>query len=154
MASRARVRVHHAAIRRLWLPGGQVHRFTGRFARSMEYQSRVAAPKRTGTLRRSIGSDRRGSNQYGNQVTVWAGAEHALWVLLGTRGKTMPRGRFIVLYKPPRPRAAARSRPPTAGAVGDFTAYMGVRTRSVAGQSANNFLDRGMNRALIIHGLR
>lgn len=154
MASRTRVRVHNAAIRSLWLPGGRVHRFTGRFARSAEYQSRIAAPKRTGALRRSIDSDRRGSNQYGNKVTVWTTAEHAKWVLLGTKGKRMPKGRFIQLYKPPRPVAAARGRQPTRGKVGDFTDTMGALVKGVAGQSKNNFLDRGMNRALRIHGLR
>lgn len=148
MASRPRVRVHESAIRSLWLPGGRVHSFTGRFRRSMEYQCRVAAPKRTGTLRRSIDSDRRGSNQYGNKVTVWTTAEHAVWVLLGTRGKTMPKGRFMKLYAPPRSPAAARS------PRGNWVATMGKNVKSVDGQVPNNFLNRGMNRALIIHGLR
>jgi hypothetical protein len=147
MASRRRVRVHPAAIRSLWIPGGGVHRYTGRFRRSLEYQVRIAAPKRTGTLRRSIGSDRRGTNQFGNRVTVWVAARHAKWVLLGTNGKTMPPGRAMKLYAKPRPVAAARGRR-------DWTATIGRLTRSVDGQVANNFLDDGLDRALTIHRLR
>jgi hypothetical protein len=147
MASRRRVRVHPDAIRSLWFPGGGVYRYTGRFRRSLEYQVRIAAPKRTGTLRRSVGSDRRGTNQFGNRVTVWAAARHARWVALGTNGKTMPPGRAMKLYAPPRPVAAARGRR-------DWTATIGRLTKSVDGQRPNNFLQDGLNRAMTIHRLR
>jgi hypothetical protein len=138
-----RVRVHAAAIASLFLPTGQVGHEGARVIREARGLAQRVVPVRTGQLKRTIGSDRRGSNQFHARFTLFAGDrrnpwDHALYVLHGTLF-TPPRpkrGKSMVLYAPPRNPAAARPH---------WQAYIGRRVRRVRGQRPNDFLGRSLD---------
>lgn len=136
-----RVRVNATAIASMFLPTGQIGQEGARLIREARGLAQRVVPVRTGQLRRSIGSDRRGSNQYSARFALFATAPHARYVVNGTLF-TPPRarrGRAMVLYAIPRNPAAARPR---------FQQYIGRRIQRVRGQRPNDFLGRSLALAM------
>jgi hypothetical protein len=136
---RTTVKVHPAAIQSLYVPGGQVYKFASRVQRDVRTQARRAAPKRSGALRRSIQSDRVGTNQYGCRFSVYSFALHAKFVEEGTAGNGAG-----WIY--PEVRDGLRVHP----AWGGYP--ISVQPR-VHGQEAKPFMRRGLERGLAMNGL-
>lgn len=133
-----RSRVDATAIASLFLPSGQIGQHGARLIREARGLAQRVVPERTGELKRSIGSDRRGSNQYQARFALFVTADHGPYVLLGTLA-TPPRARaggVMVLYARPRNPAAARPR---------YHDTIGRRIRRVRGQRPNDFLGRSLD---------
>lgn len=129
-----RTHVNHSAIAGMFLPGGQIYAEADRIRYWSQAYAKAAAPKRSGALARSIKSDRRGTNQHESQFWVYTTLDYGRWVSEGTNRIDI--GKPMVLYQGPRfvqPR---------------WMWTKGWLVESVAGQSANNFLERGMRRAM------
>lgn len=138
MAS-SRVRVNETAIHQMFLPGGQVYLETDRIRYWSQSFAKSYAPKRSGALSRSIKSDLRGTNRYQVQFSVWSNLPYARYVSEGT-GPVINIGKPMVLYQGPR-----------------FVPAQYLRTKDwlvheVRGQGANDFLGKGMRRAMRKYG--
>jgi len=140
-----RSRVNSTAIASLFLPTGQVGREGARLIREARGLAQRVAPVRTGALKRSIGSDRKGSNQYQARFSLFAGgvgAGHAGYVIFGTLNNpprprpVMGRKASMTLYARPRNPAAARPR---------WHDTIGRRVFKVRGQRPNDFLGRSLD---------
>jgi hypothetical protein len=133
-----RSRVNATAIASLFLPSGDVGQHGARLIRESRGLAQRVVPVRTGELKRSIGSDRRGSNQYQARFALFVTADHGPYVLLGTL-TTPPRPRrrgYMVMYARPRNPAAARPR---------YHDTIGKKIRRVRGQRPNDFLGRSLD---------
>lgn len=135
------VRVNQPAIQSMFVEGGDIHGFAKKLRKDVRIQSRRAAPRRTGTLRRSITADRIGTNQYRCNFRVYSWAPHARWVEKGTAFVIHPHGGGLVLYQDGR--AAPARWAYSELSVMDF----------VLGQKPNPFLEIGLARAFALHGL-
>jgi len=133
-----RSRVNATAIASLFLPAGQVGQHGARLIREARGLAQRVVPVRTGQLKRSIGSDRKGSNQYAAKFSLFVTAPHGVHVVLGTldRPPRPVRGKYMVLYKIPRNPAAARPR---------YFQHINQRIRRVQGQRPNDFLGRSLD---------
>jgi hypothetical protein len=146
-----RARVHASAIASMFLPTGQVGQEGARLIREARGLAQRVVPVRTGQLKRSIGSDRKGSNQFHARFTLFAGDkrnpwDHALAVLLGTLThppRPKPGHKAMVLYAIPRNPAAARPR---------YFKHIGQRVLKTDGQKANDFLGRSLNTTMRRNG--
>jgi hypothetical protein len=78
--------VDPGALQSLFVPGGQIHTEGRKVQRTIRTQARSAAPVRSGLLRRSIVASQVGTIRYGVEFSVYAWANHALFVEDGTRG--------------------------------------------------------------------
>lgn len=129
MPATVRVVVYDSRINAMALPGGQVYRFIRKKANWAQIFSKMEAPKRTGRLASSI-RVRMEPRAHGNVVGyVTAETYYATWVHEGTRSPIFPHGDF--LWVPKFPHSTLR-----------------VHRESVRGQSANDFLFRGLARAM------
>lgn len=129
-----RTRVNHSAIAGMFLPGGQIYAEADRIRYWSQAYAKATAPKRSGALARSIKSDRWGTNQHQSQFNVFTTVEYGRYVSEGTGRINI--GKPMVLYQGPRfvqPR---------------WLWTKGWLVGEVAGQDANNFLERGMRRAM------
>ena len=133
-----RSRVNAAAIASMFLPTGQIGQHGARLIRESRGLAQRVVPVRTGNLKRSIGSDRKGSNQYQARFALFVTEDYGLNVLLGTlNNPPRPRkGSAMVLYARPRNPAAARPR---------WHDTIGHRKRRVRGQRPNDFLGRSLD---------
>jgi hypothetical protein len=135
---RTTVTVHPAAIQSLYVPGGQIYKYAGRVQRDVRTQARRAAPKRSGALRRSIQSDRIGTNQFGCRFSVYSFAPHARFVEEGTAGNgsgwIYPNSGGLRLHPP-------------------YDGYPNSVQKRVRGQEAKPFMRRGLERGLAVNGL-
>lgn len=131
---RTTVTVHPAAIQSLYIPGGQVYRYAGRVQRDVRTQARRAAPKRSGALRRSIQSDRIGTNQFGCRFSVYSFALHARFVEEGTTAWIYPVSGGLRVHPP-------------------YNGYPNSVQKRVRGQEAKPFMRRGLERGLAMNGL-
>lgn len=136
---RVHTTLHPAAIQSLFLPGGSAHRKASDIQRDVRTQARRAAPKRSGMLRRSIQSDRVGTNQYGNNFSVYSYAAHSAFVEYGTFGV----GGWIY---PHANKGGLRVHPAYGG-------HPVSVQRRVKGQDAKPFMHRGLERAFVLNGL-
>lgn len=132
--------VHDLAIDRYTLPGGEVFSYTRSLAVEMEREAKALAPVRTGALRSSLHAELNGSNRNGTNFRITAGADHALYVVYGTRGKTHHSMR---LY----------GENPGGWLNTQYAGYVGHLTWSVRGQLPNPFLQEALHAVLIQHGL-
>lgn len=133
--------VDGGAIQSLFLPTGEVGQHADRLRYWCAAYSKAAAPKRTGALSRSIKSDRRGSGRTQSRFTVWTTSPYGYFVHEGTGSPIRPRnGSAMVLYQIPRI-APAR-----------WAHTQGHLKAAVSGQGANNFMQRGMRRAMRKYG--
>lgn len=139
-----RVRVDHVAIQSMFVEGGQVHDFGKKLRRTARIETRRAAPRRSGDLRRSIYSDLTGTNQFRLQVRVKAYAEHALWVNNGTWAIDPVRADKLVLYAFPPLRSGIPFR---------YQKYQGAQKDWVHGQVGQHYMEKGLARAMARHGL-
>lgn len=118
MVSRVKVTVYLPQIQHLFDPTGDVWEWTGHTARENSLLAKRLAPSRTGALRKSISWNRgRVKPPLHTRYTVYATAEHALWVEEGTRPlitSTTPGKNMIVRprphswYRTPHPRLVVR----------------------------------------------
>lgn len=138
------MRVNHAAITSMFVPGGKVYSHAVELERSINKATKRATPKRTGYLARSLRTDRVGSSGRGCNFRIWTDTEYALYVLEGTRPIITSRGPWPMrLYSAP-----GRRIPPGKGK------YVGWRMQWVSGQRANDFMERGLLRGMRRHGYR
>lgn len=133
-----RSRVNASAIASMFLPSGQIGQHGAKLIRESRGLAQRVVPVRTGDLRRSIGSDRKGSNQYQARFALFVTEDYGEYVLLGTLNRP-PRPRqkgYMVLYARPRNPAAARPR---------YHDTIGKKIRRVRGQRPNDFLGRSLD---------
>ncbi len=135
---KVRVFVHQSKIAELNAPGGDVDRFVHRIANRAFILAYAGAPRRSGALQASIDVDRSGSNQYGVNYRVVAGAEHASWVHEGTG----PVSADMTLYA-----GAGRHVP------AQWMPWRHARIQHRNGQLPNPFLARALRAAMRESGL-
>lgn len=140
--SKTRVVVHRAALRSMFVRGGGVYEFAGDVQSTIHKSARRLAPKRSGTLARSIRSSPIGNNGYGCNFQVTATAPYVRFVTEGTVGPIFGHHGPMRLYADGRRGVPARYR----GSVGQ-------RKWWVEGQAPNPFLEEGLRIGLARHGL-
>lgn len=144
--ARAKVRINHAAITSMFVPGGKVYAHAVELERSIHKATKRTTPKRTGYLARSLRTDRVGTqgNGRGCNFRIWTDTEYAVYVLEGTGPIIRSRGPWPMrLYSEPGRRI------PPGGAK-----WVGFRFQWVSGQHANDFMERGLLRGMRRHGYR
>lgn len=135
--------VDRAAIARLVQPSGMVDRWLRDIALEIMLDAKAAAPMRSGRLRDSIGSDRRGSTATRVTFRVYASVPYAAYVERGTTGPITanlarsPGGQFT----------GGRGWLPVGKSQGHISTY----AKSVRGQAAQRFLQRSMEEVLSYH---
>jgi hypothetical protein len=133
-----KVRLDRTAIAGMFLPGGQVYAEADRIRYWSQSYAKSYAPKRSGALARSIRSDMRGSNLNQTRFSVYSNLPYARYVSEGTGPIDI--GKPMVLYQGPRFVPARYAR--TAGWL----------VPHVLGQDANDFLGKGLRRAMRKYG--
>lgn len=136
--NRVRTTVHSSRIAAAFLPGGMVWDNMRRLQAENVAEARLGAPKRTMALARSISGVLTPSGRFEARYTVFADAEHAKWVIRGTRPYIMSTRRFGNMVVRPAP-SSYYTRP--------------TLRKVVQGQKANDFLGRSMRRVLRRHGV-
>lgn len=139
--NRVRVSVNDTAIARAFVPGGMVWDNMRRFMLTTLSMGRIEAPVRSGELMRSLGQVLTPSGRNQCRGTLYADADHARYVVGGTR--PLITGNMKVRLAP----HSYYTRPTSS------RGYPGVLRREVRGQRANDFLTRAVRRALRIHGV-
>jgi hypothetical protein len=143
--SRNQTFVDPGALQSLFVPGGQIHTEGRKVQRTIRTQARSAAPVRSGLLRRSIVASQVGTIRYGVEFSVYAWANHALFVEDGTRGN----GAGLIWGNPYMKLYGGGRIPPARWA----NSKGSVHTK-VHGQQGQHFLRDGMLRGLAMHGYR
>lgn len=135
MPERVKVRVfiNRGKLASLNFPGGDIYSFGRDFARQVAGVAVLYCPKRTEHLATTIRADAVGSNQYGINCRVSAGA-YALFVHDGTAG-----GKAGRIYPKKKPRLFVH--PP-------WGQYGASRQEFVTGQDPNPFLRRALDHAV------
>lgn len=86
-------RVHEGAVASFMNPGDAVDDLVWDITQTTRDLAILYAPKRKGTLKRSIRASRpKRTSLYKNQSNVTANAAHALWVHDGVSGRIYPKG--------------------------------------------------------------
>lgn len=143
-----RVRWYDHEWVQMHLPGGMIFNWTAENTRAAATFARGAAPYRTGALLSTVRADNRTGGPHAIRSYVRAGSPavpYARWVLEGTTGPITPHGRFLQVA-PGRSSLTDRYYSVTSwGRNGRPVAFY---ARSVSGQKANNFLQRGVTMQL------
>jgi len=135
---RVRMSVNSVGLDRLFLPGGDVWAWSRRVGRETLFESIAIAPSRTGHIKAMHGMTQTPVGRRNVRFTIHNDADYARFVVKGTTGpirSTRPGGMLLV-------RPAPYSR---------FNRF--VPLESVAGQSANNWLQRASDNVMLRHGI-
>jgi hypothetical protein len=130
MPGEVRVVVYDSRIQAMSAPGGQVFRYASEKTRRAAAFSKETAPKRTGHLAGTIRHDTR-TVRNGAVGRVRVGAPYATFVIHGTPSPIYPHGDFLWVPK-------------------FHGSLYRVKRDSVAGQRANNFLERGLRASMAV----
>ena len=148
----SRMFVHDAVIARYTLPGGKVFSYTREITREIEREARATAPVRTGRLRDSIGSSLEGTNQYGVNFKVSAGAGHAQYVVRVTAGKG-PTGRWGPYGRHGGRLYTLYAEHPGGWLNTRYAPYQYAQVHGFAGYGKNPFMEVALHTVLLAHGL-
>ena len=135
-----KTKVYPTAAAAMFLPTGEVGQEADRIRYWAQSMARKFAPARTGALRASIWSDRKGSNQYQSRFTVYTTSPYGEYVDQGTPSPIVGHGKAMVLYQGPR---AVPAR---------YAHTAGWLVTRVQGQRGKRFLERGLQAAFVRFG--